>query len=276
MPHLVKWHDDLSDGGLAVIGMHVQGGEESAVKAKAKALGMRFTVTDGGSISGVKAGGIPHCVLFDHTGKMVYEGLPKDAEGKVREAFADMLAAEAGGKPSKSVTAALDGFKKGGTAADLLKKLGAVRDGGDPTPAKEAKTIIARMQSGAQTRIDEAKRGMKDDPIAAYDSAVQVSGRWKGTAVGKEASELTAKLKDDKAVAAELKARPTLEKMKVTEAAILAAAKGTEPDTPEFKKAFAPQLKQIDQAVANLKKTAPDAPATAEAEEIAKRLGAGK
>lgn len=77
-------------------------------------------------------------------------------------------------------------------------------------------------------------------------------------------------------MAVELKARPTVGKLKVTGAAILAAAKGTEPDTPEFKKAFATQLKQIDQAVTNLKKTAPDAPATAEAGEIVKRLGVGK
>jgi hypothetical protein len=276
MPHLVKWHDDLCDGGLVVIGMHVQNASDADVKARAKSLGMRFTVTDGGTISGVKADGIPHCVLFDHTGKMVFEGHPKDAEGKVREAFADMLAVETGGKPSKPVTTALDGFKKGGTAAELLKKLGAVRDGGDPTPAKEAKAIIARLQSGAQTRIDTAKRDMKDEPIAAYDSAVQVVARWKGSPVGKEAAELVAKLKDDKAVAAELKARPTLEKIKATETAILAAAKDKEPGSAEFKKAFGPPLKQLEQQVANLKKAYPDAPATAEAEEIAKRLGVGK
>lgn len=275
MPHLVGWHADLSDGGLAVIGMHMQNGTDDEVKTKAKSLGMRFPLTAGGSVEGVTVDGIPHCMLFDHTGAMVYEGHPNKVEAKLRDAFADMLAAEAGEKPAKAVTGAIDTFKKGGTTADMLKKLAGVRDGGDTAAAKQAKAIITRMQSGAQTRLDTAKKEMKEDPIGAYDAATLTATRWKGTALGKDAAELSAKLKDDKAVAAELKARPTLEKVKAMEAMILASAKGKEPDTPEFKKAFALQLKHVEQTVANLKKSAPDTPATAEAEEIAKRLGAG-
>lgn len=275
MPHLVRWHEELGDGGLAVVGLHVQNATDDAVKAKAKSLGVRFAVTAGGSVEGVKGGGIPHCVLFDHTGKMVFDGHPKDVEKKLREAFADMLVDEAGGKPSKAVSAALEAFKKGGTPADLLKKMTALRDGSDGTAAKEAKAVVTKLQSGAQARLDEAKKDQKDDPIAAYDAASSVAGKWRGTPMGKEAAELTAKLKDDKAVVAELKARPVLEKIRATEAAITAAAKGKEPDTAEFKKAFAPQLKQLDQTITNLKKTAPGAPSTAEAEEIGKRLGVG-
>lgn len=275
MPHLVRWHEELGDGGLAVVGLHVQNATDDAVKAKAKSLGMRFPLTAGGGVEGVKAGGIPHCVLFDHTGKMVFDGHPNKVEAKLREAVAEMLADEVSGKPSKAVTAALEAYKKGGTPADLLKKMTSLRDGSDGTAAKEAKAVVAKLQSGAQARLDEAKKDQKDDPIAAYDAASSVAGKWKGTPIGREAAELTAKLKDDKAVAAELKARPVLEKVRATEAAIMAAAKGKEPDTAEFKKAFAPQLKQLDQTINNLKKTAPGAPSTTEAEEIGKRLGAG-
>lgn len=275
MPHLVKWHDEFGDSGLAVVGLHVQKGTAAEVKAKARSLGVRFPLTDGGGVQGSEATGIPHCFVFDHTGKLVYKGNPTKAEGKVREAFVDMLAAEAGSKPSKAVSTTMEAFKKGGTLGDLLKRMTGLRDGPDAAAAKEAKAIVARMQSGAQSRLDEAKKGMKDEPIASYDAAVQVAARWKGTPMGKEAAELTAKLKDDKAVAAELKARPALEKVKATETAINAAAKGKEPDSAEFKKAFAPQLKQVEQAVATMKKSYPDAPATAEAEEIAKRLGVG-
>ncbi len=275
MPHLVRWHEELGDGGLAVVGLHVQNATDDAVKAKAKSLGMRFAVTAGGSVDGVKAAGIPHCVLFDHTGKMVFDGHPKDVEKKLREAVAEMLADEAGSKPGKAVTAALEAFRKGGATGDLLKKMTTLRDGPDGTAAKEAKAVVAKLQSGAQARLDEAKKDQKDDPIAAYDAASSVAGKWKGTAIGKEAAELTARLKESKEVVAELKARPVLEKVRATEAAILSAAKGKEPDTAEFKKAFAPQLKQLDQTIGNLKKTAPGAPSTAEAEEIGKRLGVG-
>jgi hypothetical protein len=276
MPHLVKWHDEFSDGGLVVVGMHVQNATNDQVKAKAKSLGMRFPLTAGGSVTGVEVDGIPHSVLFDHTGKVAYQGHPDKAAGKVLEAFADMLAAEAGSKPSKGVAGAIDTFRKNGATGDLLKRLVIVRDGPDATAGKQAKAVIARLQSGAQAKLDEAKQLKSDDPVAAYDTVNGVSARWKGTTLGKEAADLTAKLRDDKAVAAELKARPTLEKLKAAETAIMTAAKDKEPDSAEFKKAFAPQLKQIEQTLATMKKSFPDAPATAEAEELAKRLGAGK
>lgn len=270
---MVKWHEELGDGGLAVVGLHVQNATTDAVKAKAKSLGVRFPLTAGGGVEGLKGGGIPHCVLFDHTGKVAFDGHPKDAESKVREAFAEMLAEEAGGKPGKGITAALEAFKKGGSPADLLKKVTALKDGAE---GKEAKAVMAKLQSGAQARVEAAKKGLKDDPISAYDAVSVTAVKWKGTAIGKEAGDLTAKLKEDKAVASELKARPVLEKVRAAETALLAAAKDKEPGTAEFKKAFAPQLRQIEQTVSNLKKTAPGAPSTVAAEEIAGKLGAGK
>ena len=276
MPHLVKWHDELSDSGLAVIGLHVQQATAAEVKAKARALGMRFAVTEGGSISGLKVEGIPHCCVFDHAGKLVYDGHPNKAEPKVREAFAGMLAAEAGETPNKAVGGVLEAYKKGGTAADLVKKLTALKDDADGTTSKQSKAIVTKLQGGAQTRLDEAKAAMKDDPIAAYDAAAQTAARWKGTALGRAAADLTDKLKNERPVWNELKARPALEKIRTAEAAITKAADGKEPDSAEFKKAFAVQLKQLDATVKALKKAYPDAPATAEAEEIANRLGAGK
>lgn len=276
MPHLVKWHSELSDGGLAVIGMHVQPAEDAQVVAKAKSLGVRFSLTAGGSIAGVKTNGIPHCVLFDHTGKVVYEGPPNKAEAKLREAYADMLAAAAGGgEPGKVVADALELFKRGGTVEMLVRKLLAAQ--ATPGAAREqAKAVLARLQDGAQARVDEANSLKESNPVAAFDAAGEVAVRWRGTPLGKEAGELVNRLKGEKVVAAELKVRPTLEKLKAREAAILAAAKGTEPESPEFQKAFAPLLRGVEQTVSSMKRTAPDAPATAEAEAIARRLGLGK
>lgn len=276
MPHLVRWNEDLGDAGLAVIAAHVQGATNDEVKAKTRALGMRFPVTKGGSVSGVTLDGIPHCVLFDHTGKLVYEGHPNKVEGKLREAFAGMLAADAGETPAKGVAGVLDLFKKGGSAADLVRKLAALRDDPDGNTSKQSKAISAKLLGGAQARFDEAKANMKDDPIAAYDAAYQTATRWKGTALGRAAGEVVDKLKNERPVWNEMKARPTLEKVRAAEAAMTRAAKGAEPGSDEFKKAFAPQLKQLDTLTKALKKQYPDAPATAEAEEIAGRLGVGK
>ena len=59
---------------------------------------------------------------------------------------------------SKSVAGAIDTFRKNGITGDLLKRLVIARDGPDATAGKEAKAVIARLQSGAQAKLDEAKK----------------------------------------------------------------------------------------------------------------------
>lgn len=278
MPHLVRWNDELSDAGLVVLGLHVQKASQDDVKAKCRGLGIRFPVTAGGSVDGNKSGGIPHCFLFDHEGKLAFDGHPKDVEAKLRDAVAERLVGDSSEEPTKAIATALAAFRKGGTPLDLLKKMNTLSNDGEPKTAKAAKAISAKLQSGAQARLDDAKAQATDDPIAAYDSAVTVAARWKGTNLGRGATDLVEKLKGNKLVAGELKARPTLDKLRTLDEAMTKAAvvRGDlEPGTPEFKKAFAKELKQVETTVATMKKSFPDAPATKQAEEIADRLKNG-
>lgn len=274
MPTLVRWHDELADGGFVLLGIHVPEDTADNVRMKCRELNVRFPVTIGGGVTGI-GGGTPYCLLFDHNGKVMYEGHPNKVEPKLREAIVGMLSDDISESPTKSLNNVFDGYKKG-TINDLNKKISALKGDADPKTAKQAKTIADKFLAGGQAKFDEAKAAMKDDPIGSYESGLAIAARWKGTSLGKSASDLADKLKTDKLVAAELKARPSLDKIFALDAALIKAAKEKkiDPDSPEFKTVFAGQLKQIEQAVGTMKKNYPDAPATKQAEEIAKRLGA--
>jgi hypothetical protein len=271
MPHLVKWNEDYSDFGLVVIGLHAQNVGADDLKAACRALGVRFPVVQGGAVGGDGGGGIPHCYLFDHAGACVYEGHPDKVEGKLRPAIGAALTAGIS-DPPKSIATVADALKKGGSPIDALKKLNALKGDSDKKVSEPAKAIIGKITEVAQKRLDEAKAAAKDDPIAAYDLAALTLTRWKGLSLGMQANELVGKLKQEKVVVAELKARPTLETLRKLDTLVSARLKDdTDLKSAEFKKAFAPQLKQMTQAYNTLVKVHPDAPATKAAEEFAKK-----
>lgn len=77
MPQLVALHKRKADKGLVVIAMHVQAATDEEINAVVKKLKMKFPVTKGGNSPG-GSGGIPHSVVFDTAGKMVFDGHPSD------------------------------------------------------------------------------------------------------------------------------------------------------------------------------------------------------
>src|SRR5688572_19214969 len=105
MPHLVRWHDELSDFGLVIIAPHRQRATNEQLKAKALALGMRFSVTETGDLPGRETKGIPSVLLFDHTGKVIHDGKTDGAEAKMRAAVgAALVEAAEMGTPEKALT----------------------------------------------------------------------------------------------------------------------------------------------------------------------------
>jgi len=75
MPHLVQMDKRYRDKGLVVIGDEVQGSPDDAIEKIAKDARIEFTITKG-STKPPTLQGIPHAVVFDPTGKLVFAGHP--------------------------------------------------------------------------------------------------------------------------------------------------------------------------------------------------------
>ena len=97
MPQLVALSKRYDDKGLQVIGLHVQSASDDEIKSTVKRLKIPFPVTTGGG-GPSKGNGIPHTIVFDPEGKLVFEGHPGDPdfEKSVKKALKGVAATGAG------------------------------------------------------------------------------------------------------------------------------------------------------------------------------------
>lgn len=269
MPHLVRWHEELSPFGLIVLAPHVQTAKPDDIKDKAQKLGIRFSVTDRGSVAGSEVRGIPTCFLFDHTGREIFKGHPTQVEKKLRESVgAAIVDAVVAGTPPKALAPIVDSLKKGQAPLQSVQKLLTLQRSTDELTARTAKLLVARILDGGQMRLDHAKELVASDPVTAFETAQELSTSFKGTPLGPKANELANKLRYDKVVQSELRARPSLAKIQALDFAL--AERPTEEDTktPEFKKKYAAVLKQMNSTLMTMKRNWPDTKATKTAVEI--------
>jgi hypothetical protein len=261
---------ELSSFGLIIVGAQGQKATNEQVKAVARSHGVNFTVTAGAGLQGDSGGrGIPHIVVFDHTGKCVYRGSPSEAERFVRLALGKALASKSEGAASKSVSNLLESLKKGQAPASVLQKALSLSKNGD----KDAKELVATMTEPGEKLIEEIQKMRSTDPIDAFPIASRLSLDLKGTPPGSKAAEIITELKKDKTVVQEVKARPVLESIHVLDDALQEAAGKDDPKSKEFHKAQAGPLKQLQTSVKKMKTSWPDAPSTKEALEIAEKYG---
>jgi hypothetical protein len=219
--------------------------------------------------------GIPHVVLFDHKGKCVFRGDPTKVDDAARKAVAAYLADVKTKAPLTGDAAELVlRLRKGAEPAKVLGEAVVLAKSDDKKKAAEAKVVIDHLTAAAGDRLAWAEKQAEQQPLEAYDQAAFIAAAFKDTAVATKADALGGKLKEHKAVAPELKARPLLEAIRKLDKTLSGrpGAK-TGAKSEEFHKANRFPLKQMQGRLAQIKKAAPGARATAEAERIAAWYG---
>jgi hypothetical protein len=280
MPHLVRWNEELRDFGLVIISAHVQKATSEEIKAKAESLGVNFPVVGSAQVvGGNDFNAIPHCMLFDHTGKCLFRGSPAAVEQRLRSAVGAALIAGTG-KSTFSKTAAplVESLKKGQAPTVVLQKAAGLQKSATGAAADEIRLLVTQLQAGGLERIEQSESLKKENPIEAYDQLKRVITTFKGSSVAAKGDKILQTLKNDKAVQAELKARPSLKTIQKLDRELSARAGGKiDPKGPEFQRTFAVALQQMRQTLQRMKKSWPDAKATQTALALAdKYLPAGK
>lgn len=275
LPNLARWNQELSDFGLVTIGAHAQKGTSEEIQVKARSLGVNFAVVASASVrEGNDFSGIPHTMLFDHTGKCLYRGSPGSVEGLLRAAVGKAIV-EGTEKVTftKAMAPLVEALKKGQSPRLVLQKVIPLQKSPDAATADEAKLLTRQLTKGGQRQVEEAESLMKSDVLTAYDQLQRLPLVFKGTAVETKANALLAELKKDKGVMAEVKARPSLDKVKKLDAQLSARAAAVDPKGADFQKAFAPVLKQLQTTLQQMKSSWPEAKATQEAVAIGEKYG---
>ena len=275
MPGTAALNTELGDFGLVVVGSHVQSAKPEQIKSVAASRGANFSITDGTRVAGGNDfQGIPHVMVFDHTGACVFRGAPKEAEHRARLAVGEMLVANAGREKFTTQLAPVVADLKKGVAPSavlprVVSQLTAAKEAG-----ADAKALLASITAAGQKKLETAQEKTGTEPIEAFLLVEKLPAAYKGTPLAKEAAALVAKLKKDKAVVAELAARPGLEAVRQIDSQLAARPGSDLPSAADFQKGNADLLKQLKAKVAQMKKNWPDAKATTEATGIAERYAA--
>ncbi len=275
MPGVASMNAELADFGLVVIGSHVQAATADQITATAASRGANFPITEQTRVDGGNDfQGIPHVIVFDHTGACIFRGLPREAEHKARVAVGEMLVANAGReKFAAPLNPAIAELKKGQSPALVLPRIVSQLNGTKDVAA-DAKALLDSITAAGQKKYDQAVEKAESAPVEAFLLVEKVPAAYKGTQLAKDATALVTKLKKDKGVTAELAARPALAMVQQFATALSSQPGADKPTAPDFQKANVVILAQLKAKVAQMKKSWPDAKATAEALEIATRYGA--
>ena len=137
--------------------------------------------------------------------------------------------------------------------------------------AEEAKQLVEKLCFSGQEQFEEGEKLKDTDPFGAYLAVEKLPLQYRGTPLGTRADKLIAELKSDKAVLAEIKARPALATVKNIDAALTKSAQAAkvEVSDPKFLKANKTSIQNLQRTVLAMKKSWPDSKSTEEALAIA-------
>jgi len=214
LPKLDHIWEENKEKGLLVLGFHSQNATNDQVKSLLSSKGADFPNFVGANVAGANVRGIPHAVLFDHTGKCIYRGSPSGIESKAKEALEVAPNALVAGLELTKAKALADALKAGQPLGKVLKKAQDMAKSKDEVTATEAAKVVEVLLDHANKEIERAT-GMKETaPSAAYTRLQKTASDFSGTAPGDEAKKLAAEWKKDSTFSKELKAGEMLGQIK--------------------------------------------------------------
>ena len=159
--------------------------------------------------------------------------------------------------------------KDGDGIPATLAKLNAISEniGSDAKP--DWTLLRDTLIEGAKRRLGEAESMMKDDPVGAWVILEKIVAGYKSTPVAKSANEMILKLKSNPKVALEVRARTALEPIRKLDTQLAGRDLSFDPRNPRFQQENAGTLKQLEDAIARLRKSFPESLATTEGQRIA-------
>lgn len=270
IPHISALQDKHGRDQFVIIANQVQGADDAEAKSvfKARSGSDLVTVVNHGGLPGVSVSAIPHCLLYSHDGKLIYEGSPFDVDAHVEAALKNspgfLVAGHTFTKMTKQATAI--GAMKGNLSA-TLKSLRVAAESDDAVAKSEADHLLGKV-AGYSERSWQKLTALRDhDAIATVELLSSMVGLLAGDDLGKPYEALVKDLKNDKHFQAELKAGALL--ADVTE---LAGKIGLV-DRPDEAKRNRQAMSRIVDDLRTLVKRFPGTKAAAQAGDLARKWG---
>jgi hypothetical protein len=272
---LQTWDNELGSFGLETLAVHQTAVLGIDLKQILQTRGIKVAVNDGiwGPRSLVEDfKNFPLCLVYAADGRGVFMGSPFDAESYVRSAVGEALVADLGEAP-KGLTPIVDALRTGKMPASQFAKLTTASKSKDEELAKPAKTLLERLTERGRKTIEETEPKLKEEPYDSYLTLERVVAAYRDSPVGTKAAALVYQLKSNKTVAAELRARPQLEKIQKIESELVARLGPYNPASPRFRLENGPVLRQLAILIQQMQQSYPNTRATEQAQKIGGRFG---
>lgn len=270
IPHISELQKKYGRDQFVIVANQCQSADEAKAQSVFKGRGGSdlITVINHGNLPGSNVSGIPHCFLFSHEGKLLFEGSPSDLDAPVESAVKNspgfLVAGRTYQKAGKQA-ATIGALKSnlGGT----LKSLRTMAKGEDATAKEEAEHLLGKLTTYAEQGLAKIASERSEAPLSASESLARMVGLFGGDELGKPFEELVKELKADKAFQSELKAAAALSEIKAQADKI-----GLNGNAEDAKRNRAGMTQVVDGLRALIKKF-PDSKAASEATALAKRWG---
>jgi len=275
MPKLEALHKEFEASGLVIIGAHAQAAEPAELKKAAADLGVSFTIVDKADIAdGMDFSGIPHCTVFDHTGRCIFRGAPADAYDLIASAARSAPSAVLAGRQLEKLPAFTKMLKDEAGFAGALRKAKGLVTSPDEATADEAKFVVERLEAHGRKMLDEGVALKASDPFRAASLVQRCAAAFKGTDLGTEALNLSRTWKKDKSFQAAVAAVQQFAQLQAMRGRILKTFGAEGIATPEMVAQVPPALKmQMGEIVKSVQQHLPGSTYADQAENIALEFG---
>lgn len=268
---------ELRDFGLTTVGIHLTGRQSAKIEETARAKGVTFAITEDRwtQDSLVKESkDFPLALVFDESGQCVFRGSPMAAEDAVRVAVGKAIVASLGTKEiPQALAATVKALQQGKPPSSQFAKLHQLLKSSNPEVSKATQTLMSRLTAAGEKELEAIHAQVKSEPVRAFVRLESLAIRYKDSPVGDKANALSQKLRSDAAVNAELRARPSLTKIKRIDTELGSRPGAFDPSQPKFQRDNAVLLQQLQIAIAQMKKSHANTIATEEAVKIGTKYG---
>ena len=228
IPHTTELAKKYGHDKLIIIANQVwsASNQRTADKWNEHAKNNMVMVVNGGSLKGFRPSGVPRALIFDHTGKSVWEGHPGGMDRALADAIANLPEIEEAAEPSGDESKPdlpepiVTGFEPEHYAEDL-KQINEQPKNISATLAKlrraterakldeqqeEAKAIVAKVEAWVNDKQGQAYAVFAEDPATAYAIATGLIDRLGSDELADGPQTLLAFIEQDKKLLAGVRA----------------------------------------------------------------------
>ena len=277
MPALEQLHREHAAAGLVVIGAHAQQASPEEIREVVEQLGVTFPIVETATVEGgMDFSGIPHCMVFDHTGACVYRGHPSRAHDLIVATVRSSPAAVLEGRELVKLAPLAAQLRDETSFGGVLRRAQGQTSSKNRDVAEEAAYLVDKLEAHAQRLLEGAEAAKTEDPVRALHYVQRCATAYRGTNLGRQAATLAAGWKKDAAFQDGLEAARQCRTLELARTRIAKSLGDPEKITPEMADRIPETVRrQLAATAASVQRLGPGSASAARAEAIADELGLG-